>query len=168
MKTFKLVSVGSALAVLAAAAAPAFAVTVTPPGSGGAAIPLTAHGPTTLTKSGVSISCTATLTGTIDGAGDVKITSASFTGNSLCSSVVAAKTPWTGTVLSPTQLALHGVAVNVNVPILGGACGPTDVSAGISVNATQKETLISLSKQALSGGCDVSGTLTTTPFLQVK
>lgn len=164
MNMRKLIPVaGSALALLvaAAAAAPAYAVTVSPAG----AISLT--GATTLGKSGISVSCTANLVGTITSSGEITITSAKFTGNSLCSVVTANKLPWTGAVLSTTALSLNNVSVDVNVPLLGGICGPSPVAASITENTTLKETLIGLHSQVLSGGCTVSGTLQTTPFLTV-
>jgi hypothetical protein len=51
--------------------------------------------------------------------------------------------------------------------VLGGQCGPTTVNASVSENS-QKETAISISKQQLTGGCEVSGTLTTTPILMIN
>ncbi|RKP46365.1 hypothetical protein D7S89_17140 [Trinickia fusca] len=150
-----------ALLVAAAAAAPAYAVTVAPAG----AISLT--GSTTLGKSGITIGCTANLVGTITSTGEITITSAKFSGNSLCSAVTGTGLPWTGAVLTTTGLQLHNVAVDVNVPLLGGACGPTPVAGTITENTTAKETLIGLHNQLLSGGCSVSGTLQTTPYLTV-
>jgi hypothetical protein len=170
-KTFKQLSAGSALALLLATAVPAFAVTVTPPGPGGAAIPFSAKGATSLSASGISLGCTAVLTGTIDGSGAVTITSASFSGNSQCALVVPSATPatpWTANVTSTNQLVLHNVAVDVQVPIFGGKCGPTALNAGLTSNTNTSESLISLNKQVLSGGCEVSGSLTTTPFLNFQ
>jgi hypothetical protein len=170
-KTFKHLSAGSALALLLAATSSAFALSVTPPGPGKGLLPFSAKGATTLSASGITIGCTAVLTGTIDGSGAVTITSASFSGNGECALVVptaTSDTPWTGNVTSPNQLALNNVGVNVEVPIFGGKCGPTAIDADLRVKEPTKETILSFRKQMLSGGCEVSGSLTTTPFLNIR
>lgn len=161
MKSFKLIPVGAALALFVAASAPAFAVTVSPAG------PISLTGSTTLGKSSLSLGCAATMAGNITGSGEISITSAKFTGNSLCSLVVPTNLPWTGQVANATSLSLNNVAVNVKVIGIGGECGPTAVTASITENTAQKETIIGFAHQALSGGCTVSGSLTTTPFLTV-
>jgi hypothetical protein len=46
--------------------------------------------------------------------------------------------------------------------------GPSALNASITENAPVKETAIGLIGQVLSGGCTVSGSLTTTPFLTVR
>lgn len=155
MKRFKLIPVGAALA-LCIAASPAFAVTVSPAG------PISLTGNTTLTK-GIALGCTATMSGTVDASGAISITSAKSAGNSLCAGVTATSLPWKGQVLSTTSLSLSGLAVNTPL----GACGPSTIDASITENTAQKETLIGLSNQVLSGGCTVSGSLTTTPYLTV-
>lgn len=158
MKRFKLIPVGAAMALFLAASASAYAVSVSPAG----AISLT--GATTLTKGIVSVSCTANFVGSVTSSGAISITSAKFSGGSLCTGVTASQLPWTGAVTSSTGLSLNGVAVNT----LLGACGPSTVKASITQNATLRETTIGLTSQALSGGCTVSGTLTTTPFLTIN
>jgi hypothetical protein len=162
MKGFALIPVGAALAFLVMAAAPASAVTVSPAG------PIGLTGSTTLTKSGNSIGCTAKMAGTISSDGAVSITSASFSGPAMCSLVSPTDLPWRGAATNAAGLVLDNVAVNVAVPGLGGQCGPTTINASILENAAQKETAINISKQPLTGGCEVSGTLTTTPYLMVN
>jgi len=158
MKRFKLIPVGAASALFVAASVPAFAVTVSPAGA------ISLEGATTLVKSGVPLGCTANLVGTITSAGAIEITSAKFTGPALCSAVTAAALPWTGQVTSTAALALDGVAVNTPL----GSCGPSALNASITENAPVRETAIGLIGQVLSGGCTVSGSLTTTPFLTVR
>lgn len=158
MKSFKFIPVGAAMALFLAASASAYAVTVAPAG------PISLTGSTTLKKGLVSVSCTATMAGSISGSGAISITSASFAGNSLCTGITATQLPWTGNVGTPTSLSLNNVAVNT----LLGACGPSTVAASITENPTQKETTIGLTNQSLSGGCEVSGTLTTTPYLTIQ
>ncbi len=158
MKSLKLIPVGAALALYIAASASAFAVTVSPAG------PISLTGSTTLTKSGIAVGCSATMAGSVSSSGAISITSASFSGNALCTGVTAAGLPWTGQVLSTTSLSLNGVAVNT----LLGACGPSALSATITENPNPQQTIIGLSNQVLSGGCSVSGSLTTTPYLSVQ
>lgn len=158
MKRFKLIPVGAALALFAAASAPAFAVTVIPAG------PISLEGATTLVKSNTPLGCTTTLVGTITGAGDITITSAKFAGQALCSAVTADKLPWKGQLTSTTGLSLDGVAVNTPL----GGCGPSSIKASVKENVTARETTIDLVDAPLSGSCKVSGSLTTTPFLRVR
>ena len=157
MKSFKLIPVGAALALFVAASAPAFAVTVSHEGA------LSLQGATTLVKSNMPLGCTANLVGTITHAGEVKITSAKFTGQALCSAVTAVQLPWKGEVTSAKSLELSGVAVETPL----GSCGPGVLKASITVDTTQRETTIGLVDQVLSGGCTVSGSLTTTPFMTI-
>ncbi len=157
MKSFKLIPVGAAMALFLAASASAYAVTISPAG------PISLIGSTTLKKGIVSVSCTANMVGSVSSTGAISITSAKFAGNSLCTGITALQLPWTGDVLTTTSLSLSGVAVNT----LLGACGPSTIAASITENTTQKETTIGLTDQALSGGCTVSGTLTTTPYLTI-
>lgn len=161
MKSFKLVPIGAAFAWFVAASAPAFAVTVTPAG------PISLSGATALTKSGNAIGCQARLVGTISGTGEVSISSAVFTGANLCSLVTATNLPWTGHVTNASNLTLNNVGVDVAIPVIGGQCESTAINATIAQNTKQKETTIGLSNQPLSGGCSVSGTLTTTPVINV-
>ena len=158
MKRFKLIPVGAALALSVMVSASAFAVTVSPAGS----ISLT--GATTLTKSGNAVGCTANLVGSITNTGAIQITSASFSGHALCAGVTAKSLPWTGQVLSKTALSLDNVAVNTPL----GECAPTAINGSIAQTASPKQTIIGLSDQALSGGCSVTGSLTTTPSLTVE
>lgn len=158
MKSFKLIPVGAALAWFVASAAPAFAVTVSPAG------PFSLTGSTTLMKNGLPVACTAAMAGTITSSGAVEITSGRFSGNSLCSLVTPTGFPWKGQVNSTTGLTLNGVAVDTTL----GNCGPSTINTSIIENTQQRETLIGMSSQVLSGNCSVSGSLSTTPFLTVQ
>ena len=156
MKRFKLIPVGAALALFVAA--PAYAVTVSPAGA------ISLAGATTLVKSGMPLGCTADLVGTLTPDGAIEITSARFTGQALCSAVTADRLPWKGQASSPTALTLDGIAVSTPL----GSCGPSALKASVNENTTQRGTTIGLANQLLSGGCTVSGSLTTTPFITVK
>lgn len=144
------------------------AATITPPGAGGAAIPFSAVGPAVVSKSGVDVDCTAVFSGTVDGAGNILITSAAFKGIPVCRMIKASATaaaPWVGKVTSFNQLTIDQVMVNVKTPILGGQCGPSLV--GGQIGDSGSETAISLSAAPLAGGCAISATLTTTPYMHV-
>lgn len=172
MRIVRSVCSAAALASVAFACASAYAgVTVTPPGPTGKPIPFTASGPTTLSKSGHSIGCNAVLTGQITGTGEVKITGASFTGAAFCSAIVPTfdgqSGHWQGNVESKSSLALDNVAIDVKLPVFGGKCGPTNIKAAITQDAAKKETVISFSHQQLSGGCEISGSTTTTPYMVI-
>ncbi|WP_137940073.1 activator protein [Chitinivorax sp. B] len=149
-------------------AIPAFGITITPPGAGGMAIPFSAVGPASVSKSGVGISCTAVFNGTVDGGGNLRITSAAFSGSSLCRVIKAnatSLTPWTGRVDSISQLTIDNASVDVRVILVGGICGPSKISAQITDN--ESETVIGLNNANLAGNCTISGTLSTTPYLHV-
>jgi hypothetical protein len=158
MKRLKLMPVGAALALFVAASTPAFAVTVSPAG------PISLEGATTLVKGAIPLVCTTNLVGSITSTGEVKITSAKFTGQALCSAVTPSGLPWSGQVNSTSGLTLSGVAVTSPL----GTCGPSSLTASVAENAAQRETTIGFVSQALSGGCTVAGSLTTTPFLTVR
>ncbi|WP_434627852.1 hypothetical protein [Chromobacterium sp. CV08] len=145
------------------------AATITPPGAGGAPIPFSAVGPATVSKGGVDVDCNAVFSGTVDGAGNILITSASFKGIPVCRMIKASATvaaPWVGRVTALNQLAITGVTVNVNTPILGGQCGPSQVAGQISDNGVDA-TVIGLAGAPLAGGCSISANLTTTPYMHV-
>ncbi|WP_157130987.1 activator protein [Burkholderia savannae] len=145
------------------------AVVITPPGSAGAPMPFTASGPATVSKAGIPIGCTIVFTGTIDGAGKLLVTSANFSGSALCKVVKAnasVTSPWSGQVDGPNQLTLDNVSVNVNAPLVGGQCGPSKVVA--QIREADGETVIGLNNVALSGGCGITGALTTNPYMHVS
>ena len=167
MQGFALLSRTAALA-LSLAAASACAVTITPPGPGGAAMPFSAVGPAKVGKLGVDLDCKAVFSGTVDGYGNVAITSASFSGGVLCKVIkptASVTAPWTGHLDTATQLTLDNVAVNVKSPIAGGLCGPTKIVGSVADNGS--ETVIGLDAAQLSGGCSISATLSTTPYMRV-
>lgn len=145
------------------------AVIISPPGSGGAPMPFTASGPATVSKAGIPIGCTVVFTGTIDGAGKLLITSASFSGSALCKVIKAnasVTSPWSGQVDSPIQLTLDNVSVNVSAPFVGGQCGPSKVTA--QIRESDGETIIGLNSITLSGGCSMTGALTTSPYMHIS
>ncbi|OHX16387.1 hypothetical protein [Chromobacterium sphagni] len=60
---------------------------------------------------------------------------------------------------------IDNVSVSVNTPILGGQCGPSLVNGQIADSGS--ETTIALINAPLAGGCAISATLTTTPYMHV-
>ncbi|NHQ85536.1 activator protein [Iodobacter sp. HSC-16F04] len=161
-------TISATLFTLILSAAPANAVTITPPGPGGAALPFSAVGTATVGKLGIDFNCNTVFSGTVDGYGNIRITNATFKGATLCKLIKAnasALAPWTGHVDTATQFTLDNVAVTINSPLGGGVCGPNKVVATINDNGS--ETILGLNAQ-LSGGCSINGVLNTSPYLQVK
>jgi len=145
MKAFKKLSI-AALATIGLTGA-ALAATITPDGA------FQADGSTNLTKSILSLPCTAHFVGNVSG-GVGHVTSASFTGSGgLCSSVTATNLPWTVTATSATTGTISGVAVNTPI----GNCTSGTLTGSYN-NSTH---VLSFTNQPLPGGCSVSATLTT-------
>ncbi|WP_394834960.1 hypothetical protein LVJ94_51520 [Pendulispora rubella] len=119
----------------------------------------TASGSMTLKKGLVTLNCTATFTGATDAAGAGKVTAATFSGGSLCSGLKSAGFPWAVVPSSTTQATVQNVTVNTSL----GACGPSNLAA--AYNNTNGS--LTFTNAALSGGCSVSGTLTTSPRITV-
>jgi hypothetical protein len=166
MKKRQIIAVCSAFASFVAFTASAHAVTVTPPGPGGAPVAFTASGPAVFAKGAASIACETTFTGEMNGNGQFSITSVSMRGNSLCKQiepVMPAQKAWIGAVENSGSLAIDNIAVNINIPSVGGSCGPTTVKASIVKDPVTKETIVTFPSQVLSGGCSLTGTLSTTP-----
>ncbi|WP_152680375.1 activator protein [Chromobacterium subtsugae] len=168
MNTMNKLAMAGACALAWMMSSVAGAATITPPGAGGAAIPFSAVGPATVSKGGVDVDCSAVFSGTVDGAGNILITSAAFKGIPVCRMIKASATasaPWVGRVTAQNQLAIDGVMVNVNTPILGGQCGPSQIAGTITDSGS--DTTIGLAAAPLAGGCAISATLTTTPYMRV-
>lgn len=138
-----------------AMAAPA--VQVSPPG------PFSASGDLSLGKSIVPTSCQTTFVGTVTADGVITITSLTFDGGMVCKRVSAVGLPWTGTVDSDRQLTLKGMRVNIRAPLLGGDCGPLDVSAVWSNTASSAR----FDKVKLPPDCRLDGTMVTTQRVTV-
>ncbi|WP_394846755.1 hypothetical protein LZC95_04735 [Pendulispora brunnea] len=119
----------------------------------------TASGSMTLKKGLVTLNCTASFSGATDAAGAGKVTAASFSGSSLCSGLTSANLPWPIVPSSTTQVSVQNVRVNTSL----GACGPSNLAA--AYNNTNGS--LTFSNASLSGGCSVSGTLTTSPRITV-
>ncbi|UTH73301.1 hypothetical protein [Chromobacterium sp. IIBBL 290-4] len=167
-KIEKILAVGI-FALAAGMSLPASAVTITPPGPNGAAAPFTAVGPAVVGKSGVEVDCTVTFSGTVDGGGNILISNVVFKGIPVCRMIKASATPdtpWVGKVLATDQLSFDNASVSVNTPILGGLCGPSQVGGKIVDSGSQ--TSIVLSNAPLSGGCSISATVSTTPYMHVS
>jgi hypothetical protein len=119
----------------------------------------TATGSITVTAAVLSLPCTAVLTGTTsDGA---KISGATFSGLS-CLALTPGTLPWK---IHPN--AAHAFVINsVTVQALVlGVCGPGNVQAGLN-----KAGVMSISGAGLPGlvPCSVSGSLKTSPTLQIE
>ncbi|MDR3508609.1 MAG: hypothetical protein P4L64_11980 [Caulobacteraceae bacterium] len=111
------------------------------------AYPLT--GTTTLTKSGITIGCTAvlTLSGTWPGGG--AINPVKFTaGSALCSSLAGLGLPWT---LTPSGATYSLSNISLTSPL--GTCGPSTITGVLSGS------VLTFTSQPMAGGCTFSASL---------
>ncbi|KWF25039.1 hypothetical protein [Burkholderia pseudomultivorans] len=162
-----IVSLVAAAALSVAAAAPAFAVTVSradgqPMNPNGE--PFSASGLTTLAKGAINANCNATFNGTITATGIVNITSTTFSGGPTCgliSGSASSTTPWTGQADSTTQLSINNAKVTVS---LLGACGPSKIVTTWS----DPNSSLTFNNALLTPDCTVSGTVATSPKFHVQ
>jgi len=118
----------------------------------------TAHGSITVTAAAVSLPCTTVLTGTTTH--DPKITVATFSGLT-CLALVSSNLPWNMSADAPHGFIVHGMEVSA---LVLGICGPGNVHTGLS-----KAGVIGITGAGLPGRvpCSVSGSLTTSPKLEI-
>ncbi len=141
----------AALSLAALTSGAAFAAGITPTGAFSGIGTITfSFGPTT-------VSCTANFTGTVDADGTAEVTAVSITGGSFCPLVHVAALPWKVTAAGTTSGEIAGMAISSPF----GSCGPSPVNFSWS-NSTSE---LTMNNVPLSGGCHVTGTLTTTPSL---
>ncbi|MGU7773437.1 activator protein [Burkholderia sp. MR1-5-21] len=163
----QIASLVAALAISAACAAPAFAVTVSradgqPMNPNGE--PFSASGITVLSKGTISANCTATFNGTISSTGILNITSTQFTGGGTCGLIAgsaSSSAPWTGQADSATQLTINNAKVTVS---LLGTCGPSKVVTTWS----DPNSSLTFNNAVLTPDCKVSGTVATSPKFRVQ
>ena len=117
----------------------------------------TGTGNTSATKSGVTLACTANFTGKVNSTGVGSVTGGSFSGALGCSSVTLGNLPWKAKAVSATKAKIY--SVTFQSPI--GNCGPS------TLPTTLKNGVISFNNVSLSGGCTVSGKITTTPTISI-
>ncbi|WP_175924309.1 activator protein [Burkholderia latens] len=167
MKSGKISRIVSALTLSSVIAMPAFAVTVTR--ADGQAMnpngePFSASGITSLAKGAIDANCTATFNGTITSTGIVTITSAQFSGGSVCGLISGSATstsPWTGQADTAFQLSIDNA--KVTVALLGG-CGPSKVVTAWS----NSDSSLTFNDAVLSPDCKVSGTSKTSPAFRFQ
>ena len=116
-------------------------------------------GKTNLTKGLLTVPCTARFTGKTDSLGVGHITSAVFSGSSVCTGVKATGLPWTGKAVSATRAVIYNVAVSASV---FGTCGPSNVPVTISSTG-----VITFSNVTLKPNCVVKGSVATTPHVTI-
>jgi len=146
-----------ALAALAsvALAGPAAAFSFTPKSTS-----FTAAGPLTIAKPGGAIHCSVNAKGAVDSFGKAKLTSLIFTGgDAACFNTAAQSLPW------PALATAAGKGKITHVVLIGaftGTCGPGVVHIAVSGAGVW-----SFANQALSGGCILTGHLSTSPPITV-
>lgn len=118
----------------------------------------TGSGNTSATKSGITLKCTADFDGNVDGTGTGYVNSGKFSGELGCSSVTLKNLPWKSVAVGKT--AVHIENVTFDSPI--GNCGPSTIAVKLSSG------IISFSNVQVSGGCTISGKITTSPKLSIQ
>jgi len=150
MKTNFAIIAGFAFAI--AGASPAFAWHLLPESTN-----FTGKGNTSATKSGITLKCTASFKGDTDSNGVGYITSGSFTGEIGCSSVTLKNLPWKSTAVGRYVVDIQDVTFDSPI----GNCGPSTISTKL------RNGVVSFSNDQVSGGCTVSGKITTSPTLSI-
>ena len=117
----------------------------------------TGKGTTSATKSGITLKCSASFTGDTDSSGIGYITGGSFSGEIGCSSVTLGNLPWKSVAVG--RYVVHIENVTFNSPI--GDCGPSTIAVKL------RNGVISFSNVQVSGGCTISGRITTSPKLSI-
>jgi hypothetical protein len=117
----------------------------------------TGAGKTSATKSGITLSCKAKFTGSIDDQGVGSITSGSFSGDLGCSSVGLSGLPWKATAKKATTATIFGVTFTSPI----GNCGPSDLPVKV------KDGVISFKNAEIAGGCTISGKIKTKPAVGI-
>lgn len=145
----------AALAALALAAVsqPAAAFVFAPPGSSGMA-----HGYVNLFGPPPHIGCTFTMGWAVNDMGQLSITSAVTSGNSICSATKAAGLPWIANATHPRRAVVSGV----DFVIPGVApCGPGSEILAIVGNTVRLE------ETQISSTCRMWGSVQSTPALTI-
>jgi hypothetical protein len=144
--------------VLATSAPSARALTVEPAGN------FSATGILTLGKSIIHVGCETTFAGTVSAEGKINVTSVTFgKGSFLCKHIAPIGLPWSGKAESDAALTINAMQVYIDEPLLGGNCGPVDVTA-----SWQKDTSTAHFDHArLPPSCSIDGLMPTTPHISV-
>lgn len=134
------------------------ALTVAPAGN------FSATGSMALTKGIVPVTCATTFSGTVTAEGVINVTSVTFAGsNFICRRISPIGLPWSGKADSDSQLTINGMQVNISAPLLGGLCGPIDVTAEWQKDMSAAR----FNHVSLKPDCTMDGSMATTPKITV-
>ena len=117
----------------------------------------TGTGTTSATKNGITLKCKAKFQGHVDSNGVGWVDSGSFTGQLGCTSVGLGNLPWKSLARTATKANIYNVAFTSPI----GNCGPGTVPTKLV------DGIIKFANVPLSGGCTVSGKITTSPTLSI-
>jgi hypothetical protein len=120
----------------------------------------TGAGKTQLTKGSLSVPCTAKFTGKTGSTGIGYVTSASFTGSTICAGIKATGLPWVAKATSLTRGLIYRVSVSASI---FGTCGPSNVPVTVSSTG-----LITFSNVTLTPNCVIKGSVQTTPHITIR
>ena len=146
------IALASAGLISLAGIAPAAAFHLTPENSS-----FSGKGWTSATKNGVSLKCKAKFQGNVDASGVGHITSGTFSGQIGCNTVGLQNLPWDGTAVSGKAINIDNVTFTSPI----GNCGPGTITVKLASG------VIKFNAVPLTGGCMVSGKITTSPTLAI-
>src|SRR5262249_6980059 len=95
--------------------------------------------------------------GNVDASGVGHITSGTFSGQIGCNTVGLQNLPWDGTAVNGQTISIE----NVTFPSPIGKCGPGTIAVKLAAGG------IKFNAVPLTGGCMVSGKITTSPTLAI-
>ena len=131
---------------------PAFAWHLTPENKS-----FTGSGTTSATKSGITLKCNAKFDGNVDSTGTGYVDSGSFSGAVGCSTVTLKNLPWKSVAVGRYTVDINDVTFDSPI----GNCGPSTIAVKL------RNGVITFSNVQVSGGCTVSGKITTSPTLKI-
>jgi hypothetical protein len=114
-------------------------------------------GNTSATKNGITLKCKAKFQGHVDANGIGYVDSGTFSGELGCTSVGLQNTPWKATATAATKATIANVTFTSPI----GNCGPGNLATKLVSG------VISFANRPLSGGCTVSGKITTSPTVSI-
>lgn len=138
------------------------AVTIAPSGD------IVAKGSLRYRKGLVTLECPTTFTSQITADGRLTVHGADFGSHGLCRTISPRGLPWSGQAESDSVLVIHDAAVQVDAPLVGGACGPSRIELAWD-NAQSTLTFKNVVLKAPRGSdCTTNGVITVSPALDVK
>ncbi|MCX7659642.1 MAG: hypothetical protein N2040_03710 [Caldimonas manganoxidans] len=155
-------AVAASVVALMSVAGAAHAVKITPAGE------VVASGKLRYKKSFVTLECDTKFVSHITEDGRLTVLNAEFGRNGLCRHISPLALPWRGQAQGNNFLVIHNAYVNVDVPLLGGVCGPSRLELAWD-NAQSTLTFKDAVLMSPEGrDCITNGVVTVVPALDVQ